>query len=83
MGSETDATQIARIAAAAGGNHSRTKVSKRKEYAMDLVTMTGRSRPVLVAAIGGGVAVAIVIAQVMRRRSSRRARTVVNLSGRE
>jgi hypothetical protein len=50
---------------------------------MDLVTMTGLSRPLLVAALGGGVALAIVIAQLMTRRSSHRARTVVNLSGRE
>jgi hypothetical protein len=50
---------------------------------MDLVTMTGLSRPVLVAGLTGGIAAAIVIARLMTRRSSRGTRTVVNLSGRE
>ena len=50
---------------------------------MDLVTMTGLSRLVLVAGLGGGIAVAIVIARLMARRSSRSVRTLMNLSGRE
>jgi hypothetical protein len=49
---------------------------------MDLVTMTGLSGWVLVAGLGGGVAAAVAIARLMARRSSRRLRTVVNLSGR-
>lgn len=50
---------------------------------MELVTMTGLSRPVLVAGLSGGIAAAILIARLMVRRSSRRVRTLVNLSGRE
>lgn len=50
---------------------------------MDLVTMTGFSRPVLVAGLIGGIAAAIVIARLMVRRSSRRVRTLMNLSGRQ
>lgn len=50
---------------------------------MDLVTMTGVSRLALLAGLGGGVAAAVVIARLMARRSTRNARTFVNLSGRE
>jgi hypothetical protein len=61
----------------------RAQLSKRTEGAMDLVTMTGLSRPVLVAGLSAGIAVAIAIARLMARRSARRAPTIVNLSGRE